>query len=91
MIAGLDDSLDREVQTVRAVHREDPSLRSLAPEELVEGVTRGVERLLGADGHTMPGSARIRQARSSEAVQGLVDRFGLREAGCGVVEVDHGS
>jgi len=89
VIALPDDSLDRQVQPVGAVERKDPALRSFAAKELVERVSRIVQCSLGPDCHPVPGPARVRQAGSRETIEGLVDGFGLGEAGGGVVEVDH--
>ena len=91
VVAGLDHALDRQVQSVGAVVSEDPALGRLAAKELVEPMSRVVEHPLGRHGHPMPGPAGVGQAGSREAVEGLIDRLGLGEAGGGVVEVDHGS
>ena len=60
-----------------------------AVEELVEQMPAVVEGALGGEGHLVPGPAGVGQRLPGEAVQGLVDGFGLGETGGGVVEVDH--
>src|SRR5271163_2538027 len=89
MIAGLDNPFDGEVESVGAIEREDPPLRGCTMEELVEGVPRRVEHTLGRDGHAMPCSPRVCQARAGKLIECLIDRLGLGKTGGGVVEVDH--
>src|ERR1700678_3199003 len=89
MIAGLEGPLDRDVQSVGAIEREDPALGRGALEELVEHVTSRVKFPFGGDSHPVPCPARVRQAGAGEMVKGLIDGLGLGEAGGGVVEVNH--
>ena len=89
VIARRQHALERHVEGVGAVEREDKPLRPLAVEELVEQVPAVVEGALGGQRHLVAGAAGIGQVVPGEAVEGLVDALGLGEAGGGVVEVDH--
>jgi hypothetical protein len=77
VIARLKDALDRDIQRVGAVQRENPALRTLAVEEAIQGQPRVVDRALGLLGHAMAGPPRVGQLRPGEAVQRLVDRLGF--------------
>ena len=48
-----------------------------------------VEGMLGGQRHLVSGPAGIGEALPREAIEGLIDGFGLGETGGGVVEVDH--
>ena len=88
----MSDALERHVEGVGAVEREDEALRAFAVEELVEPVAAVVEGALGGEGHLVPGPAGVGEVVPGEAVERLVDGLGLGETGGGVVEVDgHGS
>src|SRR5262249_38236687 len=90
VIALLQHALERHVQRVGAVEREDESVRPFAVEELIQEVPAIVEGAFGGEGHLVPRPAGIGQLAAGEAIQSLINRLRLREAGGGVVEVDHG-
>src|SRR5262245_21482078 len=89
MVAWPNEPLDRDVERVGAIEREDPALGGIAAKKLVEDMAAMVERSLGGDGHAMTPPARIGQAVAGEIVECPIDRLGLGKAGGGVVEVDH--
>jgi hypothetical protein len=83
------NSLERHVQGIGAVEGEDETLWTLAVKELVEQMTGIVESTFGSQCHLVPGSAWIGEVLASEAVEGLVDGFGLGETRRCIVEVSH--
>jgi hypothetical protein len=89
VIAVRENALECHVQGVGAVESEDEALRFAAVKELVEQMASFVERMLGGESHLVSSAAGIGETLAREAVEGLIDGFGLGKTRRGVVEVDH--
>ncbi len=89
MVSLRQQALECHVQGIGAVESEDEALGSFAVEELVEQMAGIVEGAFGSQCHLVPGSTRVGEVLAGEAVESLIDGFGLGETGGGVIEVNH--
>ena len=88
MVAGPHKAVNRHVQTVRTIEREDDPLGIGDTQQLRNRVTRVLDSTFRFGGLTIGGSARRCAQVALISVDRLINALGLRPTGGGIVEIN---